>query len=147
MLKSTKYALDLLEVTASGHPQLLDFQLEVILKSPARSAVYELATIFDVPHDEIGKTVRRACLDLDHLERRRRAWRDPAQVLRSPNLAALFYVCRARLNRVTNLAREQRLEIILRRVTRPYKLARSRAWIEAVIGPMPEKPREGQVER
>lgn len=46
MMASTQYVLELLEVTAASHPQLLEFQLRLILTSQARSAVYELATIF-----------------------------------------------------------------------------------------------------
>ncbi len=138
---------EILEVTASGSPHLLDFQLDVILKSPARSAVYELATAFDVAHDEVGQTVYRACLDLDRLERRRGAWRDPATILKSPNLSALLHVCQARKNRVAKLPRQQRLGRILRRVERAYELARSRAWIEAFIGPLPEAGKERPKEK
>ncbi len=133
---------ELLEVVASGHPQLLELQLEVVMKSPARSAVYELAAVFDVPHDQVGREILRACVDLDRLERLRGTWRDPAKILGSPNLAALLYVCYARRNRVSKLARQQRIERILRRVERAYELARSRAWIEAFIGPLPEKTQE-----
>ncbi len=135
----------LLEVTASGHPRLIDFQLRTILNSPARSAIYDLASAFDVAHDQVGQTVCRACADLDRLERRRGTWRDPAEILGSPNLAALLYVCGARLNRVAKLARERKLEKILRRVERAYELARSRAWIEAFIGePLPQKRQEAR---
>ncbi len=133
---------ELLETTASGHPQLLDFLLELVLKSPARSAVYELAATFDVPHDQVGREIHRACGDLDRLERLRGAWRDPAKILGAPNLAALLYVCYARRNRVSKLARQRRLEKILGRVERAHELARSRAWIEAFIGLLPEKPQK-----
>ncbi len=135
----------LLEVTASGHPRMVDFQLRTILDSPARSAVYDLASALDVPHHQVGRIIHRACVDLDRLERRRGAWRDPAAVLDSPNLAALRYVCRARLNRVMKLTRERKLEKILRRIERAHELARSRAWIEAFIGePLPPKPRQAK---
>ncbi|MCP3963759.1 MAG: hypothetical protein GY719_38475 [bacterium] len=131
---------ELLELTASGLPQRLSFQLDVVMKSPARSALYELAAVFDVPHDQVGQAVFRACKDLDRLERQRGRWRDPAKILDSPNLAALRHVCHARLNRVSKLARQHRLERILQRVEQAYELARSRAWIEAFIGEVaPEK--------
>ncbi len=143
MLGSTQLALELLEVTASGHPQLLDFQVKLLMNGPARSAVYELATAFDVPHDEVGETVHRACLGLDRLERRQGAWRNPAKILGSLNLAALFYVCQARRNRIMKLGRQRQLETIHRRVERAYELARSRAWIEEFIGaPLPGRSRE-----
>ncbi len=141
---ATGAVAELLEVTAAGHPQLLDYLLGLVLRSPARSALYELAAAFDVPHDQVGREIHRACVDLDRLERLRGAWRDPAKILGSPNLAALLYVCYARRNRVSTLARQRRLENILRRVERAYELARSRAWIEAFIGPMPEKAQEAK---
>ncbi len=131
---TTGAVVALLEVTASGNPRLVDFQLYTILNGPARSAIYDLASAFDVAHDQVGRTVHQACVDLDRLERRRGTWRDPAEILGSPNLAALSYVCHARLSRVTKLARERKLEKILRRIERAYELARSRAWIEAFIG-------------
>ncbi len=142
---TTDSVVALLEVTASGHPRLVDFQLRTILNSPARSAVYDLASAFNVPHDQVGQTVYKACIDLDRLERRRGAWRDPAKIIGSPNLAALLHVCHARLNRVTKLARERRLETTLHRVKRAYEIARSRAWIEAFIGePLPQKHLEAK---
>ncbi len=107
---------ELLEVTASGHPQLVDYTLGLLLRSPARSAVYELAAAFDVSHAQVGREIHRACADLDRLERLRGTWRDPAKILGTPNLAALLYVCYARRNRVSKPARQRRLETILRRV-------------------------------
>ncbi len=136
--------MELLEVTASGHPQLVDYTLGLVLRSPARSAVYELAAAFDVSHDQVGREIHQACAGLDRLERLRGPWRDPAKILGTPNLAALLYVCYARRNRVSTPARQRRLERILRRVERAYELARSRAWIEAFIGPQPEKPPEAE---
>ena len=133
----------LLEVTASGHSSLLEFQLQTILNSPARFAIYDLASAFDVSHEQVGHVVYRACTDLDRLERRRDPWKDPAKILASPNLAALLHVCHARLNRVQKLARRRRIETILRRIERAHELARSRAWIEAFIGePLPVKRQE-----
>ncbi len=145
MLPTAKHQLiELFEVTASGRPHVLEFLLATILRSPARSAAYELATAFDVPHDQVARTVYQACVDLDRLERLRGPWRDPAKVLDAPNLAALLDVCHARLNRVSKLSRQRRLEKILRRVGPAYEQARSRAWIEAFIGPMPAKPQGAQ---
>ncbi len=135
----------LLEVAASSHPQLLELQLDTILRSPLRPAVFDLASAFNVSHHQVGHAVHRACVDLDRLERWRGTWRDPAKVLSSPNLAALLHICHARLNRVQKLARQRRLEMILRKVERAYELARSRAWIEAFIGePLPAKRHESQ---
>ena len=107
----------------------------------SRPGVYfaERLPIFDVPHDQVGREIHRAGVDLDRLERLRGPWRDPAKMLGSPNLAALLYVCYARRNRVSTLAHERRLQKIVRRVEQAYELARSRAWIEAFIGPQREK--------
>lgn len=124
-----------LELTASECPELLDFQLETFLNSPMRFAVLELTTAFDVPHEKLALTVYKACLDLDKLEKRRGAWRDPAQVLESPNVAALFQLCSARMGRVTAVTRRRRLEAVCRKLGQAWELARDRAWIEAFIGP------------
>lgn len=133
----------LLEVTASEHPRLLDFQLHTILNSAARSAAHDLASAFGVPQERLGETVYRACADLGRLERRRGSWRDPTKVLVAPNLAALLSVCRARLKRAAEPARQQRLASILRRVEHAHGLARSRAWIEAFIGEPPARKAQG----
>ncbi len=138
---------EILEVTASGGPHLLDFQIDVMLKSPVGFAVYELASAFEVAHDEVGRTVHHACRDLDRLERRRGVWRDPATILKSPNLVALLHVCQARKNRVVKPTRQQKLGRILRRLERAHELARSRAWIEAFIGPSPEAGKEKPKEK
>lgn len=124
-----------LELTGSERPELLDFQLETFLNSPMRFAVLELSAAFDVSREKLAVTVYKACQDLDRLEKRRGVWRDPALVLESPNVAALYYVCAARLGRVAAAGRRRRLEGTCRKLEQAYELARNRAWIEAFIGP------------
>ncbi len=140
-----------LELAASEQPELLEFLAHVLRNSTMSFAAEELAAVFGVAPEKLGPAVVRACLDLDRLEKHRGPWRDPAAVLRkgaggtpvaAPNLAALHCVCRARLQRVTQLARRRRLERILRRVDAACQLARTRAWLEDFIGPPAEKPRE-----
>ena len=89
-----------LELAASERPQLLDFELDTFLNSPIQFAVRELASVFGVPLEQVGRTVYKACLDLDKLGRRRGAWKDPGETLESPNVAALLHLCQARVGRV-----------------------------------------------
>ncbi len=132
-------AAAVLELAASEHPELLEFQVHVLANGTMSFALDKLASSLDVPRRQLAPTVLRACKDLDRLERRKGTWREPAKILDEPNLAALFYVGSARLERVSIPPRRQRLERVVRKVERAYGLARSRAWIEAFIGPLPQK--------
>ena len=123
-----------LELAASERPELLDFLLETFLNSPMRFAVLELATALGVPERKLALTFYKACLDLDKLEKLRLVWRDPAQVLEAPNVAALHQICRARMGRVDGIARRRRLEGLGLKLERAWEQARDRAWIEAFIG-------------
>lgn len=135
MGSSVAAVASLLELTAAGHPELLDLQLETLHDSRLRLALGRFAVSLDVPLEKLGRTLYRACLDLDRLEARRAAWRDPKRVLASPNVAALHHLCRARLARITTSTRRRRLEAISKKLELARELARSRAWIEAFIGP------------
>lgn len=132
----------ILELTASEQPELLGLQIHILVNSPMRFAVDQLAAHFGVASSEMGATVFQACHDLEKLERRGSRWRDPGEVVEHPNLAALCEMCRARSCRVMGLTRRRRLEAVLRRLRGALELARSRAWIEAFIGP----PRAGTQE-
>lgn len=109
----------ILELVASEHPEVLDFQLETLLNSVMRSAVLQLAADLGVPLAKLGQTVYRASLDLDRLEKRRGVWRDPVRILESPNVAALLHVCAARAGRVQGVVRRRKLEMILRSSSGP----------------------------
>ncbi|MCP3958267.1 MAG: hypothetical protein GY719_10490 [bacterium] len=124
-----------LELIGSEHPPLLHFQLDTLLRSTTRIAVHDLASGFAVPLDQVAQTIHKACLDLDNLERKRGVWKDPTLFLQSPNVVALLHVCQARAGRTTERHRRRKLEVIERRLRAAHELARSRAWIEAFIGP------------
>ena len=127
-----------LELTASGRPDLLAFQLETILNSPMRFAVYELASSFGVSYEQMELVLRKACADVDTLEKRRGRWSDLESVLESPNVSAIYQVCKARSSRVSGLER-RRLEGVLRKLKKVRDQARDRAWIETFI----ERPQTG----
>ena len=135
---------NLLELIATDRPELLDLQQDTLLNSPLQFAVRNLAAAFGVPQDRVAATVYRACQDLDKLTATRRVWSDPAQVLESPNVAALYHVCYGRLGRTAGPKRG-RLEITYRRLRKAHELQRSRDWIEAFIGrprpPVASEPR------
>ncbi len=133
----------ILELSASEQPELLEFQAHALLNSTMGFALRKLATALDVTPEKVGPTIWRACADLDRLEKLRRTWREPRQVLDSPNVAALRYACRARLNRVSPSPRQQRLQRTLRRIERAHDLARTRAWVNDFIGPLPAKTKVG----
>ncbi len=137
-------SLAVLELAASEQPELLEFQAHVLGNSTMSFAVQKLAAAFDVPPEKVGRTVTLACKGLDRLEKHRGKQQDPEKLLDAPNLAALLHVCHARLNRVTQVNRCRRLERIQRTVKRAYEQARTRAWIDDFIGPLPATAREGQ---
>ncbi len=134
----------ILEAVASAQPELVEFQAQALLNSTMSFAVRELAVAFSVPPEKVGKTVGRACRQLDQLERVRRTWRDPAKILDSPNLAALVHVCQARLKRTSPAARQLKLERTRRRLEAAYQVAQTRAWIDDFIGPVPAEPTKAQ---
>ena len=123
-----------LELIATEQPGLLEFQLEALLNSAVRFAVSDLATAFDVPVNRLATVFYQASCDLDRLEQRRGAWRDPVKVLDSPNLAALAYLCRARYQRTRATPHRRKLAAMLRKLEAAQETARSKAWIEAFIG-------------
>jgi hypothetical protein len=132
-----------LELVASEQPRLLAFQVHVLRNSPMSFAVEQLATAFAVPADKLGEAILRACKHLDRMETHRGAWRSPSSVVKEPNLAALHHVCAARLARTTNAKHRQRLLVIQRRIVAAYEQARTRAWLEDFLGPLPVKKQEG----
>ncbi len=131
-----------LELIASERPDLLDFQLEAFLTSSVRLVVFDLATACQAPLDELGPVIGKACRDLDALEKARRIWHDPAQVVEEPNVAALLHVTSARTGRARVKAHLRKLEAIgekLDRFRRQLEAAqkhdRSRSLVESFIGP------------
>ncbi len=133
-----------LELIGSEQPQFLEFQAHVLGNSPMSFVLQKLAQELGVPAEKAAKAIGQACRDLDRLEKQRGRWQDPAKVVGSPNLAALRHACGARVGRVFDIARRRRLEVIQRRVEAAYGLARTRAWVDDFIGPLPARPGEVQ---
>ncbi len=132
-----------LELIASENLELVEFQARALLDSTMSFAIRELAANIGVAPEHLGHTIWTACTHLDRLERHRRKWRAPAEVLSSSfNLAALLYVCRARLKRVSRATRRQKLKKILRRLDQAEQESRTRAWIDDFIGSPPARPVE-----
>ena len=132
---SAAVVAELLELSATERPRLLEVHVEALLTSHLRLFVQELAAAFDLPYEKLPLAIAKACKDLDELEKINSPWRDPAQVLRSPNVVALIHICRARALRAPRGGRRRKLERILGRLVRAYEHARQRSWIEAFIGP------------
>ncbi len=141
-LPPAEASVAVLELTASEDPGLLDFTAHALGTSAMSFAVDTLATDFGVPRDQVGHAIGRACRQLDRLENQRGFWRDPAQVVETPNLAALRRVCLVRLDRLPTGARRTRLDKVRRRLEAAWELARTRAFIEDFLGPIPHAPRE-----
>ncbi len=133
-----------LELIASEQPGLLEFQVHVLCSSTMSFAVQKIAAELGVSPEQLGKAIGRACMDLDRLEKQRGRWRDPAKIVGATNLAALRYVCRTRLNRASKVVRRRRLASIERRVEAALSVARTRAWVDDFIGPLPEKRKEAK---
>ncbi len=136
--------ITVLELIGSEQPQFLEFHAHVLGNSPMSFVLQKLAQELGVPAERAVKAVARACRDLDRLEKQRGRWKDPAEVLGSPDLAALRYVCSARLSRISKATRRQRLMSIQRRIESAYSLARTRAWVNEFIGSRPEEPAEAR---
>ncbi len=133
-----------LELTGAEDPALLDFTAHALATSAMSHAVDALAGTLGVTPESLGQEIGRACKQLDRLEKQRGFWRDPAQIVDSPNLAALRQVCHVRLDRTPAGARRNRLDKIWRRLEDNWELARTRAFIEDFIGPQPHPPAEAR---
>ncbi len=131
-----------LELTASEDPGLLDFTAHALSTSEMRFAVDGLAAELGVPPGRVGRAIGRACQQLDRLEKHRGFWRDPAQVVETPNLATLRCVCHVRFDRLAPGTRRTRLEKVLRRLDAAWELARTRAFIDDFLSPISGRPQE-----
>lgn len=123
-----------LEMTASWRPDLLEFQLETYLNSPMRFVVFELASILEIQHDQVGPALRRASVQVDRWVKRGGSGQPPVETIRqSRNLSAVLQVCRARIGRVSGIER-RRLEKLLEELERARFTSGDRSWIETFIG-------------
>ncbi len=135
-------SLAVLELLADEDPDLLDFTAHVLNTSAMSFAVDSLAADLGVPRDRVGRAIGRACQQLDRLEKHRGFWRDPAQVVETPNLTALRCVCHIRFDRLAPGTRRTRLEKVLRRLDAAWELARTRAFIDDFLSPISGRPQE-----
>ena len=71
------------------------------------------------------------------LERSRRSWSTPDQVVDAPDLLALLTVARARVLRVEITARRRQLEGTIRKLSVSVDSAATRGWIVDFMGDRP----------
>ena len=125
----------MIELIASHRPDLLPIYLDMASNSPARFAVLELASDFDVRETaDLHPVALKVVADLDRLERRRGGWRHPQQVVPTPNLGGLLHFCRARIQNVAGTSRRRKLEILARKLQRVHDREKTLAWITDFIG-------------
>ncbi len=78
----TEDVISLLEVVASELPEALPFLVAVLAESPARPVLLELVTFFEVTWPaEVADAAGKIATQLDRLERDRRKWTEPDEVL------------------------------------------------------------------
>lgn len=123
-----------LELTATEHPQLLPWLIDVVHSSPFRWMLHHLAVAWGVRPMDLGPVVAKAARDLDRLEARRGVWRHVRQVVHAPNLVSLHSVAVERRERVFADLRRRRLDSIARKVANDLEAERGRGWIERFIG-------------
>ncbi len=125
----------MMELMATHRPDLLPVYLDMATNSPARFAVLELASDFNLREaNELHQATLKIISDLDRLERRRGGWRHPRQVVQDPNVSGLLHFCRARIQNVNGLGRRRRLEVMARKLQRVYDREKTHAWITDFIG-------------
>ncbi len=125
----------MLELVASRRPDLLPAYLDMASNSPARFAVLELVAdvgLRDSPDPYRG--LLKIMADLDQLERRRGGWTHPRQIVSHPNVGALLYFCRARIQNAAGIGKRRRLEVMARKLQRVHEREKTRAWINEFIG-------------
>ncbi len=125
----------MMELMATHRPDLLPVYLDMATNSPARFAVLELASDFNVREtNELHQATLKIIGDLDRLERRRGGWRHPRQIVQNPNISGLLVFCRARIQNVNGLGRRRRLEVMARKLQRVHDREKTHAWITDFIG-------------
>ncbi len=128
MSKDHTALMAVLELAASERKELLPWLLDVILHSPARWTALEHGRRWQTrPEvDELAGLVLKTARDLDRLERSRRAWRHPRQVVEAPHLATLYSFAQQRRDRVASTSRSRRLGAICRKLKNAYDDDRQR---------------------
>jgi len=130
-MNSTEFA-DLLEVVASGRPDLLRPLIADLEYSPAGGALAELARAWRTA--KLAQLAATTARHLDQLERKRlSAWRRPSQVVETPNVPALASFAGSRRGRVSEIARSRRLELLAMKLERVAEGERRRQVVESFL--------------
>ncbi len=133
----------LLELVAKKQPDLLGPVVSALEFSPAGRGVGELAKRWGVGGDdrvaELVEVALKTAEHLDRLERKHRhGWRHPREVVYRPNVPALQSFAYGRRNRVREIRRARRLEILGRKLERAYEGERRRRQVERFLSePVP----------
>ncbi len=128
----------LLELVAKKRPDLLGPVVSALEFSPAGRSVGELTKLWGVGGDdrvaELVEVALKTAENLDRLERKnRQSWRHPREVVPAPNVAALHSFAFGRRNRVEEIRRSRRLEIIGRKLGRAQESERRRREVERFL--------------
>ncbi len=127
----------LLELVASERSDLLRPLVKVLEYSRAAASVAELVDRWGIGPDnrvaELAEFAAKTSAGLDSLERTRRAWRHPRQVVEGSDVAALLGFTYGRRGRVQDLRRRRRLEIIGRKLARAVESDRRRQAVERFL--------------
>ncbi len=133
----------LLELVASERPDLLGPVVNTLEYSRAAAGVGDLVERWGIgPEDRAAELVAVAAKTsghLDGLERTRRSWRRPDQVIDAPNVPALLSFTHGRRARVQEFRRSRRLEIIARKLDRAAESDRRRRSLDRFLAE-PRRP-------
>ena len=126
-----------LELLVAQARNLLPYQLELTRQSALRHALDELAREWRTTPENLADTLTSAGDALERLIRRRRVWRDPAEVLDAPNVAAILALAEARAARIVNVVRRRPLEQVCRKLRRALDQQSCRQRIEQFLAEPP----------
>ncbi len=131
----------LFELVASERPDLLGPLVDALEYSRAAGGVADLVKTWGIgPEDRAGELTliaAKTSAHLDRLERLRRVWRHPRQVIENPNVPALFAFALQRAARSPGLRKSRRLQIIGRRLERAAESERRRRLVESFLAEPP----------
>lgn len=122
---------ELVDLVANHRPDLLKTLLDVLhdselTRAPAERLVELIAACGLTEAPSPCAQSSAIADDLDELAATPHRWTHPAQIVRRPNLPALYHLCTARLSQEGGPKR-QRLEAILPRLERAARLTRKAA--------------------
>ncbi len=132
----------LLEVVASERPDLLRAMVAALEYSRAAGGFADLAKLWGAAPENLAaqlvEIAEKTLAGLYQLERTRRAWRHPREVVDGPpNVAALQSFAHGRRARVRNDRRAARLSLIARKLDRAAESERRRRSLDRFLtGPV-----------